>query len=60
MNKLEQKNLVCFEPLQYERSWTLETYRKIGGYQAWGKILRGEMTKEQVIEEVGAPAFLLG
>jgi NADH-quinone oxidoreductase subunit F len=54
MNKLEQKNLVCFEPLQYERSWTLETYRKIGGYQAWEKILRGEMTKEQVIEEVKA------
>ena len=54
MNKLEQKNLVCFEPLKYERSWELATYRKIGGYQAWEKILRGEMTKEQVIEEVKA------
>ncbi len=54
MSKLEQKNLVCFEPLQYERSWELATYRKIGGYQAWEKILRGEMTKEQVIDEVKA------
>jgi len=51
---LEQKNLVCFEPLQYERSWELETYRKIGGYQAWEKILRGEMTRDQVIDEVKA------
>ncbi|MGE0114106.1 MAG: NADH-quinone oxidoreductase subunit NuoF [Steroidobacteraceae bacterium] len=51
---LEQKNLVCFEPLQYERSWELETYRKIGGYQAWEKILRGEMSRDQVIDEVKA------
>ena len=54
MSKLEQKNLVCFEPLQYERSWELATYRKIGGYDVWEKILRGEMTQEQVIEEVKA------
>jgi len=54
MSKLEQKNLVCFEPLQYERPWELATYRKIGGYESWEKILRGEMTKEQVIDEVKA------
>ena len=29
------QNLVCFEPLGLERSWELETYRKIGGYEAW-------------------------
>ena len=52
MSKLEQKNLVCFETLQYERPWQLETYRKIGGYQVWEKILRGEMTRDQVIDEV--------
>ena len=23
-----------------ERSWELETYRKIGGYEAWERILR--------------------
>ena len=27
-----EQNLVCFEPLKLERSWTLEGYRKIGGY----------------------------
>jgi NADH-quinone oxidoreductase subunit F len=54
MSKLEQKNLVCFEPLKLERPWEMATYRQIGGYQAWEKILRGELTKEQVIEEVKA------
>jgi len=34
------KNLVCFEPLGLERSWELEQYRKIGGYEAWERILR--------------------
>ncbi len=28
-------NLTVFEPLHLERSWELEQYRKIGGYQAW-------------------------
>ena len=35
----ERLNLVCFEPLKYERPWELATYEKIGGYQAWRKIL---------------------
>ena len=33
-------NLTVFEPLKHERPWTLESYRSIGGYQAWEKILR--------------------
>ena len=35
----DRLNLVCFEPLKYERPWELATYEKIGGYQAWRKIL---------------------
>ena len=35
----DRLNLVCFEPLKYERPWTLETYRRIGGYEAWERIL---------------------
>src|SRR5262245_22935385 len=49
-----QKNLVCFEPLGMERSWTLETYRKIGGYEAWERILREKPAPEKIIEEVKA------
>jgi NADH-quinone oxidoreductase subunit F len=48
------KNLVCFEPLEMERPWTMETYRKIGGYEVWEKILREKTPKEQIIEEVKA------
>ncbi len=47
-------NLVCFEPLGMERSWDIDTYRKIGGYQAWEKMLREKTPREAVIEEVKA------
>jgi NADH-quinone oxidoreductase subunit F len=30
----------------------MDTYRQVGGYDVWEKILRGEMTRDQVIEEV--------
>ena len=48
----DRLNLVCFEPLKYEKPWTLETYRRIGGYEAWEKILAGKPPQEQVIETV--------
>jgi len=47
-------NQVVFEPLAHERSWTLETYRRTGGYEAWERILRDKTPPEQVIEEVKA------
>jgi NADH-quinone oxidoreductase subunit F len=50
----DRMNLVCFEPLKYERPWELETYRKIGGYEAWQKILAEQTPREQVIEMVKA------
>jgi NADH-quinone oxidoreductase subunit F len=48
----DRLNLVCFEPLKYEKPWTLETYRRIGGYEAWEKILATKPPQEQVIEAV--------
>jgi len=48
------KNLVCFEPLAHERPWELATYRKIGGYEVWERILREKTPREQIIEEVKA------
>ena len=50
----EKMNLVVFEPLKLERSWELETYRKIGGYEAWEKILAEKPPREQIIETVKA------
>jgi NADH-quinone oxidoreductase subunit F len=50
----DKMNLVVFEPLALERSWTLETYRRIGGYQAWEKILAEKPPREQIIDAVKA------
>ena len=49
MTRIYERNLVCFEPLVMERSWELESYRKIGGYQVWEKILREKTPKEEII-----------
>src|SRR5579864_8475638 len=64
----DKMNLTCFEPLKYERSWTLETYQRIGGYDAWKKLLTEKTPREQVIETVkssglrgrGGAAFPVG
>ena len=45
-------NEVCYRTLGLERSWCIETYRSVGGYEAWKKILAGQITPEQVIDEV--------
>jgi len=43
---------VCFDTLQFDEPWTLENYLKLGGYQAWKKILQEKTPPEEVIEEV--------
>ena len=45
------QNLVCFNTFGAEKSWSLDTYLEHDGYQAWRKILNGEMDQEAVIEE---------
>ena len=47
-------NLVVFEPLKLERPWEIDTYRQIGGYEAWEKILAEKPPREQIIETVKA------
>jgi NADH-quinone oxidoreductase subunit F len=50
----DKMNLTCFEPLKYERSWTLETYQRIGGYEVWRRILAEKPPREQIIDQVKA------
>jgi NADH-quinone oxidoreductase subunit F len=50
----EKLNLTCFEPLKYEQPWTLQTYQRIGGYEAWKKILAEHPPREQVFEQIKA------
>lgn len=49
-----KQNLACFNTFSEDEPWTLETYRKLDGYQSWNKILAGEMSPDEVIEEVKA------
>ncbi len=52
MTDQSRQNLVCFATLGHELPWSLETYRRVGGYQAWEKILSGGMTRDEVINTV--------
>ncbi|MFZ1643255.1 MAG: NADH-quinone oxidoreductase subunit NuoF [Candidatus Contendobacter sp.] len=45
-------NEVCYRTLGLDRPWSIETYRSVGGYEAWQKILAGQLTPDQVIDEV--------
>ncbi len=45
-------NLVCFNTFGEKDSWSLGTYEKFDGYNAWREILAGKMTPEQIIDEV--------
>ena len=49
-----RQNLVCFSTFGAAESWSLATYKQHGGYEAWGKILGGEITPEEVIDTVKA------
>jgi NADH-quinone oxidoreductase subunit F len=49
-----EMNQVVFEPLKLPESWTLATYRGIGGYEAWERILREKIPPEKIIEDLKA------
>lgn len=49
-----KQNLICFNTFGEDESYSLATYEKLDGYKAWRKILAGEMTPDEVIDEVKA------
>jgi len=50
-------NEVCFATLQFDQPWTLENYLKIGGYQAWRKILAEKTPPEEIIDTLKKAAL---
>src|SRR3569833_694811 len=50
----DKMNLVLFESLKLDKPWTLETYRRIGGYVVWEKTLCEKPTRESIIDAVKA------
>jgi NADH-quinone oxidoreductase subunit F len=52
---MPEQNLVCFATLQFDdEPWSLDNYRKVGGYEAWERVLRGELDGAAIIEEIKA------
>ncbi len=49
---MEKLNSVCYATLQFDEPWTLDNYRRVGGYEAWTKIIRERTAPESVIETV--------
>ncbi len=45
-------NQVCYTTLDNEQSWSLESYLKTGGYQAWKKILEEKIPPGDVVDIV--------
>lgn len=49
---MQPLNQVCFRTMQFDEPWTLENYRKVGGYSVLEKILAEKTPQEQIIEQV--------
>lgn len=47
-------NQVCYITLDQPNPWSMQTYLNLGGYETWKKILAGELSKDQVINEIKA------
>ena len=45
-------NQICFITREFDQPWSLESYLKVGGYQAWERILKEKVAPEDVIQEV--------
>ncbi len=42
----------CFATIDYDEPWSLDSYLKTGGYEAWKRILEEKTDPETLIEEV--------
>lgn len=45
-------NLCCYRNNHLENSWDIDTYIAQGGYQVWKKVLAGDLTPQEIIDEV--------
>ncbi|WP_044407414.1 NADH-quinone oxidoreductase subunit NuoF [Thiomicrospira microaerophila] len=45
-------NLCCYRNNHLDKSWDIDTYISQGGYQVWKQVLSGELTPQEIIDEV--------
>ena len=49
---IDALNSVCYATLGLDEPWRIESYERVGGYEAWRKILAEKIPPEAVVEEV--------
>ena len=47
-------NQVCYITLNQQMPWGLETYRGLGGYSAWERIIKERIPQETILEQIKA------
>ncbi|MSQ68163.1 MAG: NADH oxidoreductase (quinone) subunit F [Gammaproteobacteria bacterium] len=47
-------NLTCFDTLGHPNPWSMETYRKLGGYSVWERIVREKTPPAEIIDQIKA------
>jgi NADH:ubiquinone oxidoreductase subunit F (NADH-binding) len=55
----DNQNTVCFRTMHFEESvrHTLDSYRSVGGYAQWERILREKPDPDKLIEEIKTSAL---
>ena len=43
-------NQVCYATLKFSEPWTMENYRRVGGYEAWKRILAEKIPPAKIID----------
>ena len=45
-------NNICLKSIDKDNPSSLATYKAMGGYKVWHKILHGELSPEKILEEL--------
>jgi NADH-quinone oxidoreductase subunit F len=48
---------VCLRTLEFDQPWTLENYKRVGGYSVLEKIIKEKTPAEEIIEELKTSAL---
>jgi NADH-quinone oxidoreductase subunit F len=50
-------NQICFRTLHLSQPWSLESYKSVGGYEVWQKIVQEKVKAEKIIDELKLSAL---
>lgn len=47
-----EQNLVCYRTFHLKEPWSLKSYLSVGGYSAWRRILKEQLSPQHIIDEL--------